>query len=87
METLQYEQLIKTQFGNVICVEKIDGYEITVIQNECSLILVLHYDEFCRAIVLYDYVAGRYNYTTLFNTMTDEKLEELVEKFTESWAG
>lgn len=85
METLQYEQLIRTQFGNLICVNKIDGYEVTVIQNECSLVLVMHYDEFCRAIVLYNYVAGRYNYTTLFNAMTDEKLEELVEKFTKSW--
>lgn len=85
METLQYEQLIKTQFGNIICVEKIDGYEVTVIQNECSLILVMHYDEFCRAIVMYDYVAGKYSYNTLYSIITDEKLEELVEKFTGSW--
>lgn len=85
METLQYEQLIKTQFGNMICVEKIDGYEVTVVQNECSLILVMHYDEFCRAIVMYDYVAGRYSYNTLYSIMTNEKLEELVEKFTKSW--
>lgn len=85
METLQYGQLIKTQFGNAICVEKIDGYEVTVIQNECSLILAIHYDEFCRAVVMYDYIAGKYNYNTLYNAMTSEKLEELVEKFTKSW--
>lgn len=87
MKELQYKQLVYTQFGNGIGVTKIDNYEITGLVNEAGLILVIHYDEFCRAIVMYDYVAGRYNYTTLFNVMTDEKLEELVEKFTESWVG
>lgn len=85
MEELQYKQLFKTQFGNMICIEKIDGYEITVLQNESGLILVIHYEEFCRAIVRYDYVAGRYDYTILYTMMTSEKLAELMQKFTESW--